>query len=107
MDPASRSFLMLTNGRKRMLGVGHYPPTMRDQLASSWCGNGSLANAIYELQATAVFKLPDLLADRRLRQMQPLRGPGEAAEFRDFNQGTQLIEVQVPHDKGSLSGRSE
>jgi hypothetical protein len=39
--------------------------------------------------------------------MQALRRLGEAAEVDDFDQCAQLVEVEVPHDKPSLSNPSQ
>jgi hypothetical protein len=45
---------------------------------SSGCGHTNLAmSAIKELRAEPVFEIPDLFAQRRLRDPQPLRGAGE------------------------------
>src|SRR5262249_50578081 len=107
VNATGRTFLVLIHCRQRLFGLGNDPPSMHDQLAPRGRRESSLADALDEFQPTAVLEFTNLLADRRLRQVQALRRLGEAAEFNDFDQRAKLIEIQVPHNKASLYEPSE
>ena len=86
-----------------MLRVGHDTPAIDDQFSTCRRRERPFADTLDKLEAAAGFKFPNLLADRWLRQMQSLGSLGEAAKLHDLNQRAQLVQVEAPHDKRSLS----
>src|SRR5438045_1910136 len=76
-------------------------PAMRQQIAARRGGEGALADALDEADAELRLELLDLQADRRLRQVEPLRRGREAAERHDLAQRLDLVEIEIAHVKVS------
>ena len=55
------------------------------------------ADALDQPDSEPSFELPNLQADRRLRQRQPLGGSGKAAELDHVEKGSQVVEIERLH----------
>ena len=73
-----------------------------DQVPAGHRGVRLLAHALDQPHVEAPLELADLLAHRRLGEIEPAGRGREAAELDDLDQGSQLVEVEAAHLKHQL-----
>jgi hypothetical protein len=85
-------------GRSHFRILGQ-PVRMLDQFAAGLGSEGTLAQPLDQLNPETGLQLPDLLADRRLAQVEPTRRRRKAPALHDLDKRCKLIEIEAPHLK--------
>ena len=70
-----------------------------DQVAARRGGMRLLAHALDQPHVETPLELADLLAHRRLGEVEPARRGREAAELDDLDESPQLVEIEASHLK--------
>ena len=76
-------------------GVGEHAARERQQRLARDRQRAAAAGAVEELGAEILLERGDLAAQRGLRQVQLLGGPGEVAEPSHLDEAAQLLEVHI------------
>src|SRR5262249_49977683 len=94
-DPAVDDAAHLRAQPEAALELAHRAPGVREQELARLGRVGPLADALEQRQAELPLELTHLHADRRLRQAQLARRPGEAPVARHRGEGHEVRELDV------------
>ena len=92
-EAPSKSLRGLARSRHRMGGLGEREASFNEERAAGFREPHPAAIAVEQLHADFGFQIPDLIAQRRLRDAQSLRGLAEAQLFRDGYEVTNVPQL--------------
>src|SRR5882724_5343824 len=103
MHAADPALAKTTHRRVGVIALAKNAAGRLDELAARHGRMRPLAQALDQPHAETALEFANLQADRRLRQVEPSRCRGEAALLDHLEKGPQLVEVEAPQPKFSLS----
>jgi hypothetical protein len=80
----------LGDGVADRLQLGHHAHRVVEHLAAGVGDRHAAAVPLEQRDSELLLQQPDLAAERRLRDVEPVRGAAQAAELRDMDEGLEL-----------------